>query len=117
MNNAIIDFYHRRVTFKPSNKEKFAFKGRSLLNHKMIILFLQEQRMLAIRCMGFLASVVGKRKEKKIDPTEVFPGEISGLPPSREISFEIELLPITGLISKAPYRMALADLKELQTQV
>ena len=87
---------------------------------------MQAQRMLANEWIGFLASVVDKSKEKKLDPTEVpvvrefievFPEELPGLPPSREISFKIELLPGTGPISKAPYRMAPAELKKLQTQL
>ena len=41
MNNAIMDFYHRRIALKPNNKEKFFFKGRSLLNDKMIISSIQ----------------------------------------------------------------------------
>ena len=82
--------------------------------------------MLANGCIGFLASAVDKSREKKIDPMEVlvvrefievFPKELPGLPPSREISFKIELLPRMGPISKAPYRMAPAELKELQTQL
>ena len=48
---------------------------------------------------------------------DIFPEELPGLPPVREISFEIELLPGTGPISKAPYRMAPAELKELQIQL
>ena len=48
---------------------------------------------------------------------EVFPEELPRLPPSQEIFFKIELLPGTGPISKAPYRMAHAELKELQTQL
>ena len=45
---------------------------------------------------------------------DVFPEELLGLPPDWEIEFEIELLPRMALISKAPYRMALAELKELK---
>ena len=76
--------------------------------------------------MGCLASDVDKKTEKKIDPIEVqvvrellevFPEELLDLPLSREISFEIGLLLGIGLISKAPYRMALAELKELRTQL
>ncbi|KAL5552832.1 hypothetical protein UlMin_040233 [Ulmus minor] len=48
---------------------------------------------------------------------EVFPEDLPGIPPDREITFEIELLPGTAPISKAPYRMAPAELKELQTQL
>ena len=48
---------------------------------------------------------------------DVFLEELPGLPPDRAISFEIELLPRTAPISKAPYRMAPAELKELQLQL
>ncbi|KAL5554147.1 hypothetical protein UlMin_041548 [Ulmus minor] len=51
------------------------------------------------------------------DFVDVFPEELPGLPPNREIQFEIELLPGTAPISKAPYRMAPAELKELQAQL
>ena len=48
---------------------------------------------------------------------DVFPDELPGLPPVREIDFSIELLPGTMPISQAPYRMAPAELKELKTQL
>lgn len=48
---------------------------------------------------------------------EVFPDELPGVPPEREISFEIELMPGTAPISKAPYRMAPAELKEFHIQL
>ena len=43
--------------------------------------------------------------------------DLLGLALEREISFAIELLPGTGLISKASYRMVPAKLQELQTQL
>ncbi|XP_074278678.1 uncharacterized protein LOC141602275 [Silene latifolia] len=43
--------------------------------------------------------------------------EISGLPPYREVEFTIELVPGSTPISKAPYRMAPAELKELKKQL
>jgi len=43
--------------------------------------------------------------------------EVLGLPPNQEIEFMIELVPGTALISKAPYRMAPAELVELKTQL
>ena len=49
--------------------------------------------------------------------TSVFPEDLPGLPPDREVTFEIEVLPGTAPISKAPYRMAPAELKELQIQL
>jgi len=47
---------------------------------------------------------------------EVFQ-EVPGLPPDREIEFAIELVPGTVPISKAPYRMAPAELAELKKQL
>lgn len=47
----------------------------------------------------------------------VFPEELPGLPPEREIEFVIELVLGTELISKALYMMALAELKELKVQL
>ena len=48
---------------------------------------------------------------------DVFPEEIVGVPPEREVEFGIELVPGTTPISKAPYRMAPAELKELKAQL
>ena len=51
------------------------------------------------------------------DFMDVFQEDLSGLPPNSEIMFEIELTPSMGPISKAPYRMASAELKELHKQL
>jgi hypothetical protein len=46
-----------------------------------------------------------------------FPEDLFGLPPDREVEFSIDLVPGTAPISKAPYRMAPAKLKELKGQL
>ena len=43
--------------------------------------------------------------------SDVFPEDLPGIPPDREIDFQIELAPGTEPISKAPYRMAPLELK------
>ncbi|GKB99226.1 retrotransposon protein, putative, ty3-gypsy subclass [Tanacetum coccineum] len=48
---------------------------------------------------------------------DVFPDELQGLPPEREVEFTIELIPGAQPISKAPYRMAPVELKELKDQL
>ncbi|KAA0033145.1 DNA/RNA polymerases superfamily protein [Cucumis melo var. makuwa] len=48
---------------------------------------------------------------------DVFPNELPGLPPPREIDFAIELELGTAPISRAPYRMAPAELNELKVQL
>ena len=87
---------------------------------------MRAKKLLASGCMGYLATVVNKSVEAKgnvedvlivRDFVDVFPEELPGLPPDREIQFKIKLLPGTAPISKAPYRMAPAELKELQAQL
>lgn len=48
---------------------------------------------------------------------DVFPDDIVVLPPEREIEFSIDLVPGTGPISRAPYRMSPLELKELKSQL
>jgi hypothetical protein len=47
----------------------------------------------------------------------VFPDELPGLPPDRDIKFGIELIPETALISRRPYRMPPDELVELKKQL
>jgi hypothetical protein len=51
------------------------------------------------------------------DYPDVFPNELPGMPPDRDIEFAIELQPGTAPISKRPYRMPPAELAELKKQL
>jgi hypothetical protein len=48
---------------------------------------------------------------------DVFPEELPGMPPDREIEFVIELMPSTAPIYKSPYRMATPKLAELKEHI
>ena len=48
---------------------------------------------------------------------DVFPEELPGMPPDREIEFVIDLVPGTSPIAKRPYRMAAPELAELKKQL
>jgi hypothetical protein len=48
------------------------------------------------------------------DFSDVFPEELPGMPPDREVEFDIDLLPRTTPISKQSYRMSVEELKELK---
>ncbi|KAA3461821.1 DNA/RNA polymerases superfamily protein [Gossypium australe] len=78
------------------------------------------EKLVRKGCEAFLAyvkslSVGGVRTVKEF--SDVFPEEISGLPPNREVEFGIELLPGTVLVSIAPYRMAPKELVKLKAQI
>ncbi|XP_052736620.1 uncharacterized protein LOC128197836 [Vigna angularis] len=51
------------------------------------------------------------------DFMDVFPEEVPGLPPPREVEFSIDLVSGAGPVSIAPYRMAPAELAELKKQI
>ncbi|GJX31080.1 putative reverse transcriptase domain-containing protein [Tanacetum coccineum] len=48
---------------------------------------------------------------------EVFPDDLSGLPPIREIEFQIELIPRATPVAKSPYRLAPSEMEELSGQL
>jgi hypothetical protein len=51
------------------------------------------------------------------DYPDVFPEELSGMPPVRDVEFVIDLLPDTAHISKRPYRIYSDRLQELKAQI
>nr|GFC65494.1 putative nucleotidyltransferase, ribonuclease H [Tanacetum cinerariifolium] len=90
-----------------------------------IISALQARTLLSYGCEGFLATIhdttsdVPSIHEQPIvsEFPDVFPDELPGIPPVREVKFNIELIPGAKPISKAPYRMAPIELNELKDQL
>ena len=86
---------------------------------------LEAKRLLLKGCESYLAHVVDTSiTEVKLENVpvvcefpDVFPKDLPGLPPDRELEFGIEVLPGSAPISMPPYRMTPAKLKELKTQL
>ncbi|GKA13582.1 putative reverse transcriptase domain-containing protein [Tanacetum coccineum] len=76
-------------------------------------------------CELFLAQVNQKELKEKLlgdvpvirDSPEVFPEELSGLPPPRQVEFRTDLIPGAALVARAPYRLAPSEMKELSKQL
>nr|GFB68637.1 putative reverse transcriptase domain-containing protein [Tanacetum cinerariifolium] len=51
------------------------------------------------------------------DFPEVFPEDLSGLPPIRPVEFQIDLVPGAAPVARAPYRLAPSKMKELAEQL
>nr|GEY31580.1 putative reverse transcriptase domain-containing protein [Tanacetum cinerariifolium] len=48
---------------------------------------------------------------------KVFPEDLPGLPPDRQIEFQIDLIPEAAPVARAPYRLALSEMQELSNQL
>nr|GFA34034.1 reverse transcriptase domain-containing protein [Tanacetum cinerariifolium] len=48
---------------------------------------------------------------------DVFPEELPGLPPVRQVEFQIDLIPRAALVARAPYRLAPSEMQELSNQL
>ncbi|GKE22011.1 putative reverse transcriptase domain-containing protein [Tanacetum coccineum] len=80
-------------------------------------------------CSVFLANITTKEMEDKLekkrledvpivrDFPDVFPEDLSGLPPTRQVEFQIDLIPGAALVARAPYQLAPSEMKELSEQL
>ncbi|GJR19234.1 putative reverse transcriptase domain-containing protein [Tanacetum coccineum] len=87
------------------------------------------QKYMEKGCQLFLAQVTvkenkDKSKEKRLEdvPTvrdflEVFPEDLPGLPPIRQVEFQIDLVPGAAPVARAPYRLAPSEMEELSAQL
>ncbi|GKA10235.1 putative reverse transcriptase domain-containing protein [Tanacetum coccineum] len=77
----------------------------------------------------FLAHITAKEvedksKEKRLEDVpivrdfpDVFPEDLPGLPPTRQVEFQIDLVPGAAPVARAPYRLAPSEMKELSEQL
>ncbi|KAL0543844.1 hypothetical protein IC582_018949 [Cucumis melo] len=124
-NHASIDCSRKEVAFNPPSMPSFKFKGEGSRSLPQVILAMRASKLLSQGTWSILASVVDigevdvflSSKPVVRDYPDVFPEELLGIPPHREIEFAIELESGMVPISRAPYRMAPAELKELKVQL
>ncbi|KAA0025985.1 reverse transcriptase [Cucumis melo var. makuwa] len=123
--NASMNCHRKEVTFRKPGSTEVVFRGERNIIRTSLISALKVEKLLRKGCTAFLAHVV-EVQEEKLKPEDVlvvneyldvFPADLSGLPPDREVEFTIEVLPGTTPISQAPYRMASSELKELKVQL
>ena len=118
---ASLDCHEKVVIFRIPNDDEFRFRGNKSSMPQNLISAIRARNMLRRGCRGYLAvvrNVEAKTGAVKNVPvvcefSDVFPEELPGLPPAREIEFCIDVVPGTNPISMPPYRMAPTELKGL----
>ena len=122
---ATLDCYKKEVKFHRQGKLEVKFRGIRRELYSNIIFARAAQRMLRKGCQGYLAYVMETENEGTlvdeipvvIEFPNVFPDDIAGLPPDREVEFTIDLILGTEPISIPLYRMAPAELRELKARL
>ncbi|KAL0551567.1 hypothetical protein IC582_010656 [Cucumis melo] len=124
-NHASIDCSRKEVAFNPPSMASFKFKAEGSRLLPKVISAMRASKLLSQGTLSILVSMVDTGEvdvSLSLEPVvrdypDVFSEELPGLPPHREIKFAIELEPGTIPISRAPYRMAPVELKELKVQL
>ncbi|GJZ97362.1 putative reverse transcriptase domain-containing protein [Tanacetum coccineum] len=122
-----------KIVRVPFGREMLIFQGNgnnqreeSRLN---IISCTKAQEYLSKGCDVFLAHITTKEAKDKSegkrlkdmpivkDFPEVYPEDLSGIPPARQVEFQIDLVPDAAPVARAPYRLAPSEMKELAEQL
>ena len=123
--HAIVDYYRKEVRFCRPGETEVVFYGLQKILPTNTMTSMRASKMLRKSYQGYLAYAIEVRdsgSRLKDNPvvrefSDVFPKDLPGIPPNRDFDFQIELAYRTEPISKAPYRMAPLELKELKVQM
>ncbi|GKA90590.1 putative reverse transcriptase domain-containing protein [Tanacetum coccineum] len=95
-----------------------------LANHHAVIVCDEKIVRIPYGDEVLIKETENKSEEKRLEdmPTirdfpKVFPEDLPGLPPTRRVEFQIDLVPGVAPVARAPYRFAPSKLQELSTQL
>ncbi|XP_070057808.1 uncharacterized protein [Nicotiana tomentosiformis] len=123
--HAILDCHTKMVTLAMLGLPQLEWKGTLGHSTSKVISYVKARCMVEKGCLDYLAYICYPSVEvPSLDsvpvvrkfPT-VFPADLLGMPPERDIDFCIDLDPGTQPISIPPYHMAPPELKELKEQL
>ena len=122
---AIVDCDKKIVMLKCSDLSEVTVQGIRSKSTSKVISVMETRRFLRKGCEAFLALILDSKREQVNfenilvirEFPDVFPEELPGVPPEREVDLSIEVVQGMTPISRAPYRMAPTELKELKTQL
>ncbi|CAA0825701.1 Uncharacterized mitochondrial protein AtMg00860, partial [Striga hermonthica] len=116
----------RKVILFPVSDRPVVFFGVKSRTVPRVISSMQARKSLSKgSCQGYLVSMVSEDDSERTPEQvsivceflDVFPDELPGGPPDRQVEFTIDLVPGAGPVSKAPYRMTPKELQELKAQI
>ncbi|XP_070046248.1 uncharacterized protein [Nicotiana tomentosiformis] len=123
--HAILDCHAKTVNLAMPGFPQFEWRRTPGQSTSRVISYIKARCMVEKGCLAYLAYIRdSSTKVPSIDSVlvvrefpELFPVDLSGMPPDRDTDFCIDLFPGTQHISIPPYRMAPPELKELKEQL
>ncbi|GKC83654.1 putative reverse transcriptase domain-containing protein, partial [Tanacetum coccineum] len=114
-----------KVVRIPYGNKMLIVKSDKGVSQLKVISCIKARKYVERGCHLFLAYVTeNKLKEKRMedvpvirDILKVFPEELPGLPPPRQVEFRIDLVPGAEPVARAPYILAPSEMKELSVQL
>ncbi|GKB82073.1 putative reverse transcriptase domain-containing protein [Tanacetum coccineum] len=108
----------------PQGREIIIYGDRRKGDFKLCFV-MKARRYLSRGCHDFMAHVIDTSFEKKgvedvpivNEFLDVFPEDLPGIPPERQVEFRIDLVLGATPIAKTPYRLAPSEMKELMSQL
>lgn len=115
----------KMVTVIAEDGVESVFKGCVPYESGQIISAMAASRLMRQGCVSYICYALEEAKEGPElrgiqvarEYPDIFPEDLPGLPPKRSFDFSINLEPGTAPISKAPYRMAPIEMRELKKQL
>jgi hypothetical protein len=124
-NRAEVMCHEKAVRLKLPNGDQLIVYGNKPAEKLRIISCVKVRKYLQKKYYAFVAQVGDtKEKEKEVkdvavvrDFPDVFPKDLPGVPPSRQVEFRIDLIPGAAPVAKSPYRLAPSEMQELSSQL
>nr|GEW13963.1 hypothetical protein [Tanacetum cinerariifolium] len=109
----------------PIDGETLIIRGDRSKTRLNLISCIKTERYISRGCQVFMIQVMEKKSDEKrledIPIVEEFPyvflEDLPGLPPVRQVEFQIDLIPGTTSVAHAPYRLAPLEIQELSNQL
>ncbi|GJT87368.1 putative reverse transcriptase domain-containing protein [Tanacetum coccineum] len=117
--------YDEKVVHIPINGETLIIQGDRSKTQLNLISCIKTERYISRGCQVFMIQVMEKKSdEKKLEDIpvvkefpDVFPEDLPGLPPVRQVEFQIDLIPGAAPVARTPYRLAPSEMQELSNQL
>ena len=125
---AVIDCERQLVTIRDPRGGVLSVYGEGTRSGSAFCSAARARQCLQQGCKGFVAYVMDTRevseRPRSVEEVpvvrefpDVFPEELPGVPPVRQVEFGIDLVPGAAPIAKVPYRLAPPEMQELSSQL